>query len=76
MYHLFKMFSCCPVIPLNKYSLDSVRILIFLDISLPDLPYKTYQYSNIKKRKDIILNIGNRPTSSGRASLLINDWAP
>jgi len=48
----------------------------FTHFSLPDSPYSTYQYSNIKERKEISLSVANRPTSSGHVGLLTKDMAP
>jgi hypothetical protein len=70
------MFPGCPQTMLIKYSLACGRILNFLHFSLPDSPYSTYQYSNIKERKEILQSVANRPTSSGHVGLLTKDMAP
>jgi len=61
---------------LRKYSLASGRILNGIHFSLPDSPYSTYQYSNIKESKEILQSVANRPTSPGHAGLLTKDMTP
>jgi hypothetical protein len=61
---------------LKKYSLASGTILNFINFSLPDSPYSTYQYSHIKESKEILQSVVNKPTSSVHVGLLTKDMAP